>query len=211
MKNIILACLAVLAIGCTQQKAIVQSPQLENHRYSTVYEGNKIITYEKQLEHDVTSVHHQIITVPKEDVVLVVPKPEKLAALPTLTKRINNARRNESLAKDFKKSVLVGLMQAKENSVKKADADGGNMGFGLTGFVLILSSFILFIVGFGLAWGGSVLGAVIIILSFAAIITGIVMSIVGIVQKKSQADFVFGIVGVSIIALAVLLSILPAL
>ena len=120
MKNIVLACFAFVAMSCAQQKTVVQSQQVQNHRYTTVYEGNKIITYEKQEVKELTLSKREKVNVAADETVLFLPKREKLEKLPVLAKRESQSRTNSTFSHNFKKSVISGLKQAKENS---ANAD----------------------------------------------------------------------------------------
>lgn len=217
MKSILFVISTIFLVGCAQQKTALQSPQVQNHRYTTVYEGNKIITYQKQEAVVDTIVEPTTVEMSTEDVALNVPKPRHLINLPMLTKRAKHVNEEARFASKIKLSLVEGFKQSSKNQTNSAKAQEGNLGLGFAGFVLVLGSFLLLIVGTLLFvtffQEASLVGAVffafvLYLLAIAAFVTGIVLSIIGISKRKSQTDFVFGIIGVSLVGLLLLLIIL---
>ncbi len=210
MKNILVVCAFLLAVGCAQQKQAVKQTEVK-HRYSTVLEGNKIIRYDKK-EAEPTKTTHENYRIAAQTPTAQIEVPKvKVEPLPQVA-----ARQNTSAQKSKKRFVAIMKDVAINRTFSPPPPDGDATGReGTVGFSLVLGSFVLLLIGvivaIGLSETALLTGAVLFVLSFAAFITGVIFSIIGVVKNNSKSDYVLAWIGVGIPAFFLLLSIIGAI
>jgi len=211
MKNLLLlAGLAMLVISCSQNKQTTTYKEAEDvHRYSTVYEGNRIIKYEKEA----VSEEMEEPSVPNYAVVetaVNVPKPA-IQPLPDVVRKPLDAsttnatdKSNKSLLEHIKSSFQIKV--GRDEKTQSTNAESGPK-FGIIGFSLIMVAIVLFIVVLVLYLSPSTIWEfvwpqfivlILSLISIAAFIVGTIFSIIGVAKPKSNADLVLGIIGLSI-------------
>lgn len=179
MKTLPIIIMVFLAIGCSQQKQVTTAPTNEtvNHRYMTVYEGNRILKYgPMETVSDQNSSRPQAISISASTSEMKI-KPTKIERL----QRKKFAKRKMMVGYSIQKGAS-GLntvpdspssARAKANGHSASQRGGANIGIGI---LLIIVSIPIFLYGLVIAaWGVYLIGIGLMLLGIAALVYGIVL------------------------------------
>lgn len=202
MKSLHIALLAFVFVACNSPKKISNATSESVHRYSVVYEGNKIIRYDKQ---EKQAQLEPVATVASTEVAEAEEPQEPQEQKVT---QQSSAKRNSPLVQMVKTAAHTSKKQTKISEVAKekavaGDVDNGlyesDLGWGFAGFMTLIGAIILGIIFSYLGVAFPVIGLLWI---FA-----LVASIIGMVKRKSKMDYRFGLATVLIIGISLVLSI----
>ena len=182
MNKAIIILLAALAFGCSQQKQIT-SKEKPVHRYTTVYEGNRIVRYSA---HQPDSVYEsqQRLEAPKPESRVEVKRPE-IAALPyqrsTALKEPKKKAKRFSSVSAIKEVTRTVQRIAKE---KKKRTPGGQMVW--LGLLMLIIAAVLVGIGIALAWGDEEIAVILLIAGLLAFLTGLIFLIIGLIRSIQE-------------------------
>jgi hypothetical protein len=193
MKRILLVSWgAILAVACSQSRQTTLAPTPDEvHRYSTVYEGNRIIKYDlntNKIENERT--HHTKVepVVADAEPAIVERKPiEKTVSTPIASK----AKR------DFSNFFPFSGRRMSKEAEDDATQSGGWVAEHPGTFAIIL-------------YGGAILFFWLPIIGGLLGLAALVFSIIGVVKKTSQTDFILAWVVLGLFILGVLLLLIGA-
>ena len=186
LKKLLIPLIAILAISCSQTKEVtsVQPDAEQTHRYKTVYEGNRIIKYDANLDDNQP--------IPQQDVIAhSVPNVE----IRTKRKKVDNLTYDnhaERSGKKFKKKRLSKISSVSDDT--ESEAGGGWLDQNPGAFGLIL-------------YGGAILFFWIPIFAGLLGLAALVFAIIGAVEKNSKRDLVFSwvVIGLFILGFIILI------
>lgn len=215
MKSLCLTAIALVVLSCAQQKSTVQSLEKEQvHRYSTVYEGNKIIRYDKRQKEENISAAPQLITATDT----ATPDQEDFEKLAVLTSQAKKGNPKRAISKQLSQVVFNSIKQSKAGTssgyLQANQKISENEGDGKTDSKKKIWPF--FVIGGALFVSAFFVGAWVLALGFLLGIAGLFLLIKGIdkavknrkpkvasnqdgvsktdAEKKIWPYFVFGIV-----------------
>jgi hypothetical protein len=174
-KSILLSFLALITISCSQTKQIAQTPTREQvHRYATVYEGNRIIKYEK--EESTRNADH----IRNEEYTASVKGSEAVMQKKAQKLRIQPAHFS-TLVKIKSKQQTKNNLTITTKAVENHTVEKSNTGHeGLIAFVLfILSTVLVFVVPQTALLLPAILG-----------LLALIMAIIGVIKKNDRTDLI---------------------
>ena len=173
MRLTILILLAALAISCSQHKSVTSSSETR-HRYTTVYQGNKIIRYDCQPRSGSDNVpsDHLTTSLPKAGVTI---ERKGIEALPTgkFRKRWKSSQiAGDAFAYASADSHAAGAGESQDTTAISSRG-GANIGIGILLIIVALPVFLYGLVFF--AWGLFLIGILVMLLGIGALIFGIIL------------------------------------
>lgn len=184
--------------SCAQQKSIAEGPDHSPnyHRYSTVYEGNRILKYpakktvekssvaaDSAMSYNAAAVVEQAEFQSKSDI--------GNAANATIPKHTGKP------AKAFKfNDVVLERVHKSDRHQQSPDDEAGEVGYvGLMSFLLLIASGVVLFFEI----------PQVVIISFALALMSFVLSIVGVRQKANQVDFTLAMISLVLNAAGLLI------
>ncbi len=190
-KSILLVFIALIAVSCSQTKQTTMAPTPEEvHRYSTVYEGNRILKYELPEQKVVTTEneYRKVEPIIAEEELVVERKPLESLSSSTV------AKKDKRWENGFSPFSGRNSYKAEEDAVQDG---GGWIGSHPGTFAIIL-------------YGGAILFFWIPFLSGLLGLAALVFAIIGVVKKTSQTDLVLSWIVLGLFILGILLVIVAA-
>ena len=188
MKSIYILLLATFTVACNSNKEVIKADREPVHRYSVVYEGNKIIRYDKaekpeQLEEDLAMVETKTAEEQEQQTANASELPMAKSKLPLqqiLKTATRKPRRHAEIKSEPDKSV-----GANEDYYRR----GGGLGWGKVGFIMFITGVICIlpklIIGGEASLALAVIGLVLILLSF-------ISGLIGVIKNDDTLDFWLG-------------------
>jgi hypothetical protein len=191
-KSILLAFIALIAISCSQTKQTALTPTPDEvHRYSTVYEGNRILKYDipERKTTTTTNEYRKVEPIVVEDDMVIDREP--IESLPSTSVAKKNKKWNNGL---FPFSGRRSSLEAEEDATQSG---GGWVATHPGTFAIIL-------------YGGAILFFWIPFLAGLLGLAALVFAIIGVVKKTDQTDFVLAWIVLGLFILGLLLVFLAA-
>jgi VIT1/CCC1 family predicted Fe2+/Mn2+ transporter len=200
MKTIYITLLGLVVLACNSTKEVTKADREPVHRYSVVYEGNKIIRYNKneernQLDETVTVIETK--EVEEEPQSVSATKPQVAKRKSPVQQILKTATQKSSGHSEIKAEPETNAAANEKETIYH----GSDLGWGFAGFLSAVLGLIAFFVGIMVIslteyfW----LAALILVL------LGLTAAIIGMASKKSKTDYWFGVgalasVGITIAA-----------